>query len=43
MKFELWDVATGKELPQLKGGHSIDMAFSPDGRLVVTRGGNCCL
>ena len=36
----LWDVATGKELPELNGGHPVDRAFSPDGRLVVTRGGN---
>jgi RNA polymerase sigma factor (sigma-70 family) len=35
----LWDVATGTELPKLDGGHPI--AFSPDGRLVVTRGENC--
>jgi RNA polymerase sigma factor (sigma-70 family) len=38
---QLWDVATGKELPQLNGGHPVDRAFSPDGRFVVTRGGNC--
>ena len=36
----LWDVATGKELPQLNGGSPIDGAFSPDGRLVVTHPGN---
>ncbi|HEV3259357.1 MAG TPA: sigma-70 family RNA polymerase sigma factor [Gemmataceae bacterium] len=36
----LWDVATGKELSQLDGGYPIDRAFSPDGRLVVTQGGN---
>lgn len=35
---QLWDVATGRELPHLNGGHPIDGAFSPDGRLVVTRG-----
>jgi WD40 repeat protein len=34
----LWDVATGKELSELNGGHPV--AFSPDGRLVVTAGGN---
>jgi hypothetical protein len=38
-ELRLWDVATGKELPKLNGGHPI--AFSPDGRLVVTRGENC--
>jgi WD domain, G-beta repeat len=32
----LWEVATGKELPELNGGHPVDGAFSPDGRLVVT-------
>ncbi len=36
----LWEVATGKELPQLNGGYPIDRAFSPDGRLFVTRAGN---
>jgi RNA polymerase sigma factor (sigma-70 family) len=36
----LWDVATGKELPQLKGGFPVERAFSPDGRFVVTAGGN---
>jgi RNA polymerase sigma factor (sigma-70 family) len=36
----LWDVATGKELPQLKGGYPVERAFSPDGRLIVTAGGN---
>src|SRR5579883_391642 len=36
----LWDVATGKELPELTGGRPVDKAFSPDGRLVVTTGGN---
>ena len=35
----LWDVPTGKELPKLNGGTPI--AFSPDGRLVLTRGENC--
>ena len=35
----LWDVPTGKELPKLNGGSPI--AFSPDGRLVLTRGENC--
>jgi RNA polymerase sigma factor (sigma-70 family) len=38
----LWDVATGKELPELGGGHPVDKAFSPDGRLVVTTDGNVC-
>jgi hypothetical protein len=33
-------VATGKELPELSGGHPV--AFSPDGRLVVTTGGHVC-
>jgi RNA polymerase sigma factor (sigma-70 family) len=37
---QLWDVATGKELPPLNGGYPVDGAFSPDGRLVVTRGVN---
>jgi hypothetical protein len=37
---QLWDVATGKELPPLNGGYPVDGAFSPDGRLVVTQGGN---
>jgi hypothetical protein len=36
----LWDVATGKELPELHGGDPLDQAFSPDGRLVLTNGGN---
>ena len=36
----LWDVASGKELPQLSAGQPIERAFSPDGRFVVTRGGN---
>jgi DNA-binding beta-propeller fold protein YncE len=36
----LWDVTTGKELPELSGGHPV--AFSPDGRLVVTTGGHVC-
>ncbi len=34
----LWDVATGKELPALSGGHPLDKAFSPDGRLVAMGG-----
>jgi len=33
-------VATGNELPHLNGGYPVDGAFSPDGRLVVTQGGN---
>jgi WD40 repeat protein len=37
---QLWDVATGTELPHLDGGSPLDGAFSPDGRLVVTGGGN---
>ena len=37
---QFWDVATGKELPRLNGGYPIDRAFSPDGRLVATNGGN---
>src|SRR5205814_10085160 len=36
----LWDVATGKERAPLKDGHPLDKAFSPDGRLVATSGGN---
>jgi RNA polymerase sigma factor (sigma-70 family) len=36
----LWDVATGKEHPQLHGGYPVERAFSPDGRLIVTKGGN---
>jgi RNA polymerase sigma factor (sigma-70 family) len=36
----LWDVATGKERAPLKDGHPLDKAFSPDGRLVATNGGN---
>jgi RNA polymerase sigma factor (sigma-70 family) len=36
----LWDVATAKELPEPSGGHPV--AFSPDGRLVVTGGGHVC-
>ncbi len=36
----LWDVASGKERPPLDGGDPIAGAFSPDGRLVVTHGGN---
>ena len=35
----LWDVATGKELPELNGGHPVDKAFSSDGRLVLLFGG----
>jgi RNA polymerase sigma factor (sigma-70 family) len=38
---QLWDVATGKTLPQLDGGYPVEGAFSPDGRLVVTQGKNC--
>ncbi len=38
----LWDVETGKELPELSGGSPIAKAFSPDGRLVVTTGGHIC-
>jgi RNA polymerase sigma factor (sigma-70 family) len=34
----LWDVATGKLLPELQGGYPLERAFSPDGRLVVTTG-----
>jgi RNA polymerase sigma factor (sigma-70 family) len=34
----LWDVATGKELPEFGGGPPV--AFSPDARLVVTTGGH---
>jgi WD40 repeat protein len=34
----LWDVATGKDLPELEGGQPV--AFSPDGRFVVTTGDN---
>jgi RNA polymerase sigma factor (sigma-70 family) len=37
----LWDVATGKELPEPTGGRPA--ALSPDGRLVVTGGGHVCL
>jgi WD40 repeat protein len=37
---QLWDVATGKELPRPNGGDPVDGAFSPDGRLVVTQGEN---
>jgi RNA polymerase sigma factor (sigma-70 family) len=36
----VWDVATGKELPKPIGDHPNIVAFSPDGRLVVTRGEN---
>src|SRR5262249_5559995 len=36
----LWDVGTGKELPEPSGGSPV--AFSPDGRLVVTGGGHVC-
>jgi WD40 repeat protein len=36
----LWDVATGKERAPLNGAHPLDKAFSPDGRLVATNGGN---
>lgn len=36
----VWDVATGKVLPELTSGYPIDGAFSPDGRLVVTNSGN---
>lgn len=36
----VWDVASGKELPELNGGYPVDRAFSPDGRLVLTRSGN---
>jgi RNA polymerase sigma factor (sigma-70 family) len=36
----LWDVATGKELPEPSGGYPV--AFSPDGRLVVTGSGHVC-
>jgi len=36
----LWDVSSGKQLPELSDGHPLDKAFSPDGRLVVTNGGN---
>jgi RNA polymerase sigma factor (sigma-70 family) len=39
---QLWDVATGKELPQLNGGFPLERAFSPDGRLVVTAGNFVC-
>jgi RNA polymerase sigma factor (sigma-70 family) len=35
-RVRLWDVAAGKELPELDGGYPLDRAFSPDGRLVVT-------
>lgn len=35
----LWDVATGKELSELRGD-PLDRAFSPDGRFVVTNSGN---
>jgi RNA polymerase sigma factor (sigma-70 family) len=34
---QLWDVATGRDLPQFSGGQPVDRAFSPDGRFVVTR------
>jgi RNA polymerase sigma factor (sigma-70 family) len=37
---KIWDVATGKELPELSGGSVLDNGFSPDGRFVVTTGGN---
>jgi RNA polymerase sigma factor (sigma-70 family) len=36
----LWDVATGKQLPEPAVGSPVDRAFSPDGRYVVTAGGN---
>lgn len=35
-----WDAASGRELPVLDGGTPIERAFSPDGRLVVTRSPN---
>jgi RNA polymerase sigma factor (sigma-70 family) len=37
----LWEVATGRELPDPSGGRPA--AFSADGRLVVTGGGHVCL
>jgi RNA polymerase sigma factor (sigma-70 family) len=39
-EIRLWSVATGEELPQLGTARPIDNAFSPDGKLVVTRGEN---
>jgi RNA polymerase sigma factor (sigma-70 family) len=39
--YRLWNVDTGRELPELNGeGRPVDRAFSPDGRLIVTAGGN---
>lgn len=38
----LWDVTTGKQLPEFSHGNPVGKAFSPDGRLVVTYGGNLC-
>jgi WD40 repeat protein len=36
----LWDVATGRQLPELRVGSPVDRAFSPDGRFAVTAGAN---
>src|SRR4051794_5998832 len=37
----VWDVATGKRTRAFKGGHSIAVAFAPDGKGIVTlSGGN---
>lgn len=39
----LWRVADGQQLLDLKHARPLDGAFSPDGRYVVTRGGNFVL
>ncbi|MFO0964748.1 MAG: WD40 repeat domain-containing protein [Gemmataceae bacterium] len=44
-KLRIWDVASGKLLKEWQGhtGWQMSVAFSPDGRTLLTGGGDCCI